>query len=128
MLRAILRFKDVSTARLELEKWLVEARKSGLKHFVALADKIERHSDNIFRAIECQANSAKSESTNTTIKALIKIARGFRNISNLFALIMLKCSDLVIPLRNRFQPDAATRKLKRDRANERRSARLAFVG
>lgn len=128
MLRAILRFKDVSTARLELEKWLVEARESGLKHFVALADKIERHSDNIFRAIECQANSAKSESTNTTIKALIKIARGFRNVSNLFALIMLKCSDLVIPLRNRFQPDAATRKLKRDRANERRSARLAFVG
>lgn len=127
MLRTILRFKDVASSRTELTKWLDEARGSGLKHFVALADKIERHFDNILRAIECKANSAKSESTNTTIKALIKIARGFRNIENMFALIMLKCSDLVIPLRNRYQPDAAMSKLKRDRANARRIARTALV-
>lgn len=128
MLRAILRFKDVASARLELGKWLAEARESGLRHFATLAEKIERHKDNIFRAIECQSNSAKSESTNTTIKGLIKTARGFRNINNLFALIMLKCSNLVIPLRNRYQPDAEMRKQKRERANERRSARMASAG
>ncbi|MCR5772911.1 MAG: transposase, partial [Butyrivibrio sp.] len=46
------------------------------------------------------ANSAKSESTNTTIKGLIKLARGFRNLDNMITLIYLKCSDIVVPLCN----------------------------
>lgn len=58
------------------------------------------------RSFRCQANSAKSEAVNTTIKVLIKMARGFRNIGNMIALIYLKCSDLVIPLHNRPQMSA----------------------
>ena len=125
MLRAILRYKDATEARTELTKWIDEAKASNLRQFVKLADKIERHTENILRSIECHANSAKSESTNTTIKAIIKTARGFRNMENMFALIMLKCSDLVIPLNNRYQPDAMTRKQKRETANEKKRAREA---
>ena len=47
-----------------------------------LSAKIGRHKENILNSIRCQANSAKSEAANTTIKVLIKMARSFRNIGN----------------------------------------------
>ena len=123
-LRLILHMKDLEQAATELEKWTCDARNSGLKPMQELADKIEkRHKKNILNAIKCQANSAKSESTNTTIKGLIKLARGFRNIGNMIALIYLKCSDLVVPLRNRPQPSKEYLAKKRKRANELRRLR-----
>lgn len=79
-LRLILHMKDPEQASTELSKWIEDAQNSGLKPMKKLADKIEHlHKDNILNAIKYQANSAKSESTNTTIKGLIKLARGFRN-------------------------------------------------
>ena len=123
-LRLILHMKDPEQAATELEKWICDARNSGLKPMQELADKIEkRHKENILNAIKCQANSAKSESTNTTIKGLIKLARGFRNIGNMIALIYLKCSDIVVPLRNRPQPSKEYLAKKRERANELRRLR-----
>lgn len=44
-------------------------------------------------------------------------ARGFRSLDNMIALVCLKCSGLVAPLRNRPQPSAERRKTKRDEAN-----------
>ena len=122
-LRIILHLKDPYLAEQELQKWIAEARGSELQFFVPLADKIERHLDNVLRSIECHANSARSEATNTTIKALIKVARGFRNLDNLFALIMLRCSDIVIPLHNRFRPDAQHQAYLRELANQRKADR-----
>ena len=123
-LRLILHMKDVNQAACELSKWLEDAKDSGLKPMQELARKIEeKHRENILNAIKCQANSAKSESTNTTIKGLIKLARGFRNIENMIALIYLKCSDIVIPLSNRPQPSREYLKKKRERANELRRIR-----
>ena len=100
-LRLILHMKDEEEAAIELEKWITDASESGLAPMVELSEKIARHKTNILNSIRCQANSAKSEAVNTTIKVLIKMARGFRNISNMISLIYLKCSDLVIPLHNR---------------------------
>ena len=74
-LRLILHMKDPHQAAIELARWIDDARNSGLKPMRELADKIETlHKENILNAIKCQANSAKSESTNTTIKGLIKLA------------------------------------------------------
>ena len=116
--------KDPEQAAIELSKWIDDARNSGLKPIQQLADKIEdRHKENILNAIKCQANSAKSESANTTIKGLIKLARGFRNIKNMIALIYLKCSDIVVPLCNRPQPSQEYLAKKRERANELRRIR-----
>ena len=104
-LRLILHMKDSEQASIELTRWIEDAVNSGIKPMQELADKIEdRHRGNILNAIACHANSAKSESTNTTIKGLIKLARGFKNIGNMIALIYLKCSDIVIPICNRPQP------------------------
>lgn len=122
-LRIILHLKDPYLAENELRQWIEDARNSGLQYFIPLADKIERHIDNILRSIQFHANSAKSEATNTTIKALIKTARGFRNLDNMFALIMLKCSDIVIPLNNRYRPDAEQQARKRELSNQRKADR-----
>ena len=123
-LRLILHMKDPDQAATELEKWIDDARNSGLRPMEKLADKIEnRHKENILNAIKCQANSAKSESTNTTIKGIIGLARGFRNLDNMIALIYLKCSDIVVPLCNRPQPSAEYLARKRARANELRRLR-----
>ena len=123
-LRLILHMKDPDLAAAELTKWIEDAKNSGLKPMEKLSDKIESiHKDNILNAIKCQANSAKSESTNTTIKGLVKLARGFRNLDNMIALIYLKCSDIVVPLCNRPQPSAEYIARKRARANELRRLR-----
>ena len=122
-LRLILHLKDCDLAAVELDKWVSEASASGLKPMDELAEKIRSHRENIFNSIRFQANSAKSESTNTTIKALIKMARGFRNLENMKALIYLKCSDLVIPLNNRPQPSSERRNAMRSKAAEQRRIR-----
>ena len=122
--RLILHMKDPEQAAIELKKWIDDAKNSGLKPMQKLAEKIEeRHKENILNAIKCQANSAKSESTNTTIKGLIKLARGFRNLDNMIALVYLKCSDIVVPLCNRPRPSAEYLARKRARANELRRLR-----
>lgn len=122
-IRLILHMVDPDQAAIELAAWKEKARSSGLKEMQDLADKIERHQNNIMNTIRYQANSAKSEATNTSIKALIFMARGFRNINNMIALIYLKCSDLIVPLSNRIRPSPEYEKKKRERANELRRQR-----
>ena len=122
-LRLVLHLKNYDLAEEELDKWIVEATKCDLKPMRDLAEKIIRHRQNILNSILHQANSAKSESTNTTIKAMIKTARGFRNLENMIALIYLKCSNLVIPLNNRPQPSPERRTALRLKAAQLRRAR-----
>ncbi len=124
-LRLILHMKDTGQAAAELEQWINDAAVSGLKPMEELSEKIVRHRENILNSIRCQANSAKSEAVNTTIKVLIKMARGFRNTSNMIALIYLKCSDLVIPLYNRPQMSAEKAAAARKTANNLRKKREA---
>lgn len=123
-LRCILHMSDAALAEHELTRWINDALTSKLAPMTELAEKIERHKDNILNSVKHKANSAKSEATNTTIKALIKIARGFRNLDNMFALIYLKCSDIIIPLCNRKQPDNEYLKNQRNVAMERKRARM----
>ena len=123
-LRLVLHMKDADQAAIELSRWIQEAKESDIGPMKKLATKIEeRHLENILNAIKHQANSAKSESTNTTIKGLIKLARGFRNMDNMEALIYLKCSDIIVPLHNRPTPTKEYLAKKRERANERRRQR-----
>ena len=124
-LRLILHMKDEQQAAIELEKWITDASESGLEPMVELSEKIDRHKASILNSVCCQANSAKSEAVNTTIKVLIKIARGFRSLGNLISLIYLKCSDLVIPLHNRLQKTAEQAAAARKAANEQCSRRQA---
>ncbi len=121
-LRIILHMKDVVTAENALNEWLTETRESGIQPFEKLVEKIEKHKAGILDAIRLQVNSSKSEATNTTIKSLIATARGFRNMENMFALIYLRCSDIVIPLHNRYQPSAEKQQELREMQNMRKKA------
>ncbi len=123
-LRAIIHMKSVFTARIEIDKWIEKAKATDLTHIVKLAEKIERRKEGILNSIELKANSSKSEATNTTIKSIIKTARGFRNRDNLFALIYLRCSDLVVPLNNRYQPSPELQQSLREIANQRKQKRV----
>ena len=125
-LRLILHLKDQELAAAELDQWILDATGSGLTPMKELSEKVQRHRENILNSIRCQANSAKSEAVNTTIKVLIKMARGFRNIGNMIALIYLKCSDLVIPLFNRPQMTPEKAAAARKTANELRKNREAL--
>ena len=122
-LRVILHMRDAATARAALGAWIAEAGSCGIAQFEELAGKVARHEAGIIAAVELQVNSSKSEATNTTVKALIATARGFRNLGNMFALIYLRCSDLVIPLNNRYQPSAEKQRELRDVQNARKRAR-----
>lgn len=124
-LRLILHMNDYESAKEYLDQWIVDAAVSELEPMEELSEKISRHRTNILNSIRLQANSAKSEAVNTTIKVLIKMARGFRNIDNMIALIYLKCSDIVIPLNNRLQMTAEKAAAARKAANERRKKRLS---
>ena len=115
--------KEEKQAAIELGQWITDASGSGLEPMMELSEKIGRHKENILNSVRCQANSAKSEAVNTTIKVLIKMARGFRNIGNMIALIYLKCSDLVIPLHNRPQMSSEKAATTRKTANELRKRR-----
>ncbi len=121
-LRLILHMRDADEAAAQLDEWIRDAAACGLAPMEELAAKIARHRESILNSVRLGANSAKSEACNTTIKALVKMARGFRNLDNMIALIYLKCSDLVVPLHNRPQPSAEWQKRKRDEANGRRRA------
>ena len=55
---------------------------------------MRRRKDAIVRAVELGISNARIESMNNKIKLTIRMGYGFRNIDNLIALIMLRCSDL----------------------------------
>lgn len=122
-LRLILHMKDARAAAGELDQWISDAASSDLPPMKELSEKISRHRENILNSIRHQANSSKSEAVNTTIKVLIRMARGFKNIENMKALIYLKCSDLVIPLHNRYQRTPEKAAAIRKTANELRKQR-----
>jgi len=133
-LRIILHMKDLQTSADSLDRWIETALNCGMNAFKALADKIIRHRQNILNSVELQVNSSRSEATNTTIKSLIATARGFRNLENMFALIYLRCSDINIPLNNRYHLSPEKQQELREiqnarkhlREEKKRAAALAF--
>jgi transposase len=85
----------------ELEKWLSWARRCRIPQFVKLYKKIKRHADAILATIKYGLSNSLIESMNNKIKLTIRMAYGFRNIDNMLALIMLRCSDIQLALPGR---------------------------
>lgn len=96
----------------------------GIEQFEELSSKIALHRENILNSVELQMNSSRSEATNTTIKSLIATARWFRNLDNMFALIYLRCSDLTVPLNNKYQLSQKKIAELRELQNARKKARM----
>ena len=99
-LRLLLKM-DVSAAEAELDSWLASACRSRIPEFVELSKKIRRHRGRILETIASGLSNARVEAMNNKIKVTIRMAYGFRNIDNLIAMIMLRCSNLPLSLPGR---------------------------
>jgi transposase len=83
----------------ELDAWIKWAQHCRIPQFVELQRKIRRHYDAILSSIKYGLSNARIEAMNNKIKLTVRMGYGFRNIDNLIALVMLRCSkvDLQLP-------------------------------
>ena len=96
-LRTVFRL-DRETGQEQLDHWIRWAQHCRIPAFVELQRKIRRHYDAILATLESGLSNARIEAVNNKIKLSIRMAYGFRNIRNMIDMIMLRCSDLTVPL------------------------------
>ena len=82
----------------KLDAWIKWARHCRLPKFVELQKKINRHRKSILNTIKYHLSNARVEAINNKIKLSIRMAYGFRNIDNMLAMIMLRCSGIDVRL------------------------------
>ena len=100
-LRDVFKSFDGAEAAERLESWLRSACHSGSTGIKKLSKKVRRHREAIVRSIEFGISNARVEAINNKIKLTVRMGYGFRNIDNLIALVMLRCSNLPIALPGR---------------------------
>ena len=86
------------TAVAMLDAWLSWARRSQVPAFVELYHRIKRHRQGIIAAVTHGLSNGLTESVNTKLRLITRIAYGFRSTDNLIALCYLDrggyCPDL----------------------------------
>ncbi|MBY0390555.1 MAG: transposase [Mycobacterium pseudokansasii] len=87
-LREVFRVKGAHGRQL-LAGWLSWASYSRIPEFVALARSIRRYRDLIHNTLDHGLSNAKSEATNTHLRALTKRAYGFHSPDALIGMAML---------------------------------------
>lgn len=92
--RAVFRAQGEEEARGLLGEWLSWACRCRIPQFVELSKKVRRKAGGIVRSVALGVSNARVEAVNNKIKVAIRQAYGFRNIDNLIALVMLRCSPL----------------------------------
>ncbi len=102
-LRDVFKSADSEEACMRLRSWLSWACRSRIPEFVKLSRKVRKRKDAIVRAITLGVSNARIEAINNKIKLTVRMGYGFRNIDNLIALVMLRCSDLRPVLPGRVQ-------------------------
>jgi transposase len=85
----------------EIKAWINWARRCRIPQFVELQKKIRRHIKAILSSIMNGLSNARVEAINNKIKLTIRMGYGFRNIENLIALVMLRCSNVELTLPGR---------------------------
>ena len=81
-----------------LDSWIKGVKHCRIPEFLDLGKKIERHRDAILATVKYGLSNARIEAINNKIKLTIRMAYGFKNIENMLDMIMLRCSDIKIPL------------------------------
>jgi transposase len=99
-LREVFRVKGTKGRQL-LAGWLSWASHSRIPEFVALARSIRRYRDRIWNTLDHGLSNARSEATNTHLRALTKRAYGFRSPDALIAMALLTRGGLCPPLPGR---------------------------
>ena len=76
-------------------------REAGAREIKELSKKARRHRDAIVRAVGLGLSNARAQAVSNKIKLTVRMGYGFRNVDNLIALVMLRCSNLPIELPGR---------------------------
>ena len=97
-LRLVFYNDTVKEAKEALDAWFKWARHCRIPAFVELQKKINRHMQSILNTIEYGLTNARIEANNNKLKLSIRMAYGFRNLDNMMAMIMLRCSDIKVKL------------------------------
>lgn len=93
-LRDVFKAEGAGEAAARPGAWLASACRCRIAPFVELSRKVGRRRDSIVAAVGLGLSNARVEATNNKIKPAVRMGYGFRNIGNLIALVMLRCSDL----------------------------------
>lgn len=84
-----------------LDAWLAWARRSQIPAFVELYHRIKKHRVGIVAAVTHGLSNGLTESVNTKLRLLTRIAYGFRSTDNLIALCLLDRGGYCPPLPGR---------------------------
>ena len=84
-----------------LDDWLAWARRSKIPAFVELYHRINKHRAGIVASVTHGLSNGLTESVNTKLGLLTRIAYGFRNTDNLIALCLLDRGGHCPPLPGR---------------------------
>lgn len=96
-LRLVFQMDEIE-GKQELDSWIKWAQRCRIPVFVDLQRKIRRHYDAIIETLRVGLSNARIEAINNKIKLSIRMAYGFRNITNMLDMIMLRCSDIQVLL------------------------------
>lgn len=100
-LRDVFKADSAQQARERLDSWLASACRTRIDAVRELSKKVRRHREAIVRAVGLGISNARVEAINNKIKLAVRMGYGFRNVDNLIALVMLRCSNLPIALPGR---------------------------
>lgn len=100
-LRDVFKADDGEQARELLDNWLKSACHSGAEAVREPSKKVRRHKEAIVRSVELGIGNARVEAIDNKIKLTVRMAYGFRNMDNLIAAVMLRCSNLPVALPGR---------------------------
>ena len=92
-LRAVFRAETAEEAESLLGAWLHRAAYCRIKPVVEVEKKVRRRRADVVAAVDLGIGNGRVESINQKIKVTIASGYGFRNIDNLIAIVMLRCSD-----------------------------------
>ena len=100
-LRCAFKLNDIDEVKAVLKEFFWKATHSRISVFKELAYKIRRHEEKILNTIKTGLSNARVESVNNKIKLFVRKAYGFRNLQNMYDIIMLGCSKLTGTLPNK---------------------------
>ena len=122
-LRAVFRAETAEEAESLLGAWLHRAAYCKIKPVVEVEKKVRRRRADVVAAVDLGIGNGRVESINQKIKVTIASGYGFRNIDNLIAIVMLRCSDEhpVMPWEDRWEEKRKRDERKRrDRERDRK--------
>ena len=96
--RGLSRVRMSDQAKTELNHWVFWASHNRIPEIVELARRIRRRRPDILRTIQLGYSNARLEASDNRIKVTIRMAYGFHHVTNLIALVMLRCGGLYVRL------------------------------